>query len=391
MARNRVNIVSCQNTYSLILMINFIFFIQQGVSLTSFAFMYEGDVFNELLIEKLNIKSFETFLNSDDSRRYMAFVLKKRRRAADLENKIRVYNERICSSDDMRIFLKKDSSKDDFLIPVYLNNRNPFHKNAIFEAIQSAKDRRDPTYVFKFFHDEDDSMDSPVVSPSTADEPLNFSEEPESVSLDPPVGPAQPSSVVAAPSHVDNVVDYARLQALEQKLADLEETNRVLVSKESVYQIAFSSIEARLKAKDDTHAELMKIQEEKYLSIIKEKDETYLAIIKEKDETRLAIIKEKDETHLAIIKDKDSNHAEAMKAQVEISRLKEEKYLETIRVNADSYFQVVFEKDKNYNEMVDEKNRSFNEMLKVNYYSTRRQDEMIEYLKNVHKRPRPSS
>ena len=132
-----------------------------------------------------------------------------------------------------------------------------------------------------------------------------------------PADPAQLPLAVAVeyiPRNADNAAMYmevdrmdARIQALEKKLADLEETNGVLTSNEAVYQIAYNTIEARLKEKDEMHAELVKAKDEK--------------------------------------------HTELMKAQAEISKIKEEKYLDIIKGNTDCFMRLMAEKDEKYAHM----------------------------------------
>ena len=118
-----------------------------------------------------------------------------------------------------------------------------------------------------------------------------------------PADPAQLPLAVAVeyiPRNADNAAMYmevdrmdARIQALEKKLADLEETNGVLTSNEAVYQIAYNTIEARLKEKDEKHADLMKAQEE----ISKIKEDKYLEIIKGNTNCFMRLMAEKDEKY----------------------------------------------------------------------------------------------
>ena len=146
-------------------------------------------------------------------------------------------------------------------------------------------------------------------------------------------------AVEYVPRNADNAAMYmeldrveARFKALDGRLAELEETNRVLTSNEAVYQIAYAQVEARLREKDEKHAELIKCME--------------------------------------------ARHAEALKAQEEIARLKEASYLATIKENADRFMQLTKEKDDKYNDM-------FN----ANYDLARAKDEIIETL-HIAKRSR---
>ena len=104
----------------------------------------------------------------------------------------------------------------------------------------------------------------------------------------------------------------------------------------AVYQIACNAIEARMKDKDEMHAEIMKVKHEMYAEIIKTKDE---------------------------------KHSELMKAQEEISKLKEEKYLEIIQSSTDCFKRLMDEKDEKYTHVY----------------------EMVGHLENAYKRPRSSS
>ena len=115
----------------------------------------------------------------------------------------------------------------------------------------------------------------------------------------------------------------------------------------AVYQIACNAIEARMKDKDEMHAEIMKVKHEMYAEIIKTKDEMCAEIVKAKDE----------------------KHSELMKAQEEISKLKEEKYLEIIQSSTDCFKRLMDEKDEKYTHVY----------------------EMVGHLENAYKRPRSSS
>ena len=118
-----------------------------------------------------------------------------------------------------------------------------------------------------------------------------------------PADPAQLPFAVAveySPRNANNAAMYmevdrmdARILAIEKKLADLEETNSVLTSNEAVYQIAYNTIEARLKEKDEKHADLMKAQEE----ISKIKEDKYLEIIKGNTNCFMRLMAEKDEKY----------------------------------------------------------------------------------------------
>ena len=175
--------------------------------------------------------------------------------------------------------------------------------------------------------------------------------EPASVSVS-PAAASMPASTAALPMavaveyiprNVDNAVMYmeldrveARFKALDGRIAELEETNRVLTSNEAVYQIAYAQVEARLKEKDEMHAELFKSTQAH---------------------------------HAELIRITEAHHVELMKAQVEIGKLKEEKYLAIIKENADRFMQLTKEKDDKYNDM-------FN----ANYDLARAKDEIIENL-----------
>ena len=164
--------------------------------------------------------------------------------------------------------------------------------------------------------------------PAAAAEPVSAAAPPVAAPVPPvaqpapgpaprPADPAQLPLAVAVeyiPRNADNAAMYmevdrmdARIQSLEKKLADLEETNGVLTSNEAVYQIAYNTIEARLKEKDEMHAELVKAKDEK--------------------------------------------HTELMKAQAEISKIKEEKYLDIIKGNTDCFMRLMAEKDEKYAHM----------------------------------------
>ena len=100
------------------------------------------------------------------------------------------------------------------------------------------------------------------------------------------------------PRNADNAAMYmevdrmdARFKALEKRLVELEETNVILKSNEAVYQVAYGQVEARLKEKDEKHAELMRAQEE----ISRLKEEKYLAIIAENSGRFMELLQEKED------------------------------------------------------------------------------------------------
>lgn len=76
----------------------------------------------------------------------------------------------------------------------------------------------------------------------------------------------------------------ARFDRLEKRLADLEEANKVLTANEAVYQVTFKQYEARLREKDEKHAEIQKMTEGKYAALLKEKEENFALIMLEKDD-----------------------------------------------------------------------------------------------------------
>ena len=123
--------------------------------------------------------------------------------------------------------------------------------------------------------------------------------EPVPASAPPVAAPALPAALaepVPAPAPPAAQMD-ARILAIEKKLADLEETNSVLTSNEAVYQIAYNTIEARLREKDEKHAELMKEKDEKHVELMKMKDDTYLEIIKGTTDCFKRLMDEKDEKY----------------------------------------------------------------------------------------------
>lgn len=94
----------------------------------------------------------------------------------------------------------------------------------------------------------------------------------------------------------------ARFERLERRLAELEETNKVLTSNEAVYQVAYKQMEARLRENDEKHAEILRIQQEKHAQLIKAQEEHYSMIMLEKDDkyndmfnTNRDLIRAKDE------------------------------------------------------------------------------------------------
>ena len=241
--------------------------------MTAFAFVYKGKVFNEFLRYDLEIRRFETFLNPDDSLRYMAIFLKNRHRSSELEKRIKIYNENMLS-DAHRIFLAKFPSEDKLLIPLYQNKRNGMRENPIYEAMQAAKQSNNPTYeswdaadvcedldIPAFLSDEEEADDSqflapvvpvlaaPPVAPVLAAPPV------APVLAAPLVAPAPPvPPVLAAPVqiHEDDPLRI-RLQELNTKLEKLEQ------------RVADAS-------------RLTKIQEEVFMAILKDKDELILSL-----------------------------------------------------------------------------------------------------------------
>ena len=241
--------------------------------MTAFAFVYKGKVFDEFLRYDLEIRRFETFLNPDDSLRYMAIFLKNRHRSSELEKRIKIYNENMLS-DAHRIFLAKFPSEDKLLIPLYQNKRNGMRENPIYEAMQAAKQSNNPTYeswdaadvcedldIPAFLSDEEEADDSqflapvvpvlaaPPVAPVLAAPPV------APVLAAPLVAPAPPvPPVLAAPVqiHEDDPLRI-RLQELNTKLEKLEQ------------RVADAS-------------RLTKIQEEVFMAILKDKDELILSL-----------------------------------------------------------------------------------------------------------------
>lgn len=107
------------------------------------------------------------------------------------------------------------------------------------------------------------------------------------------------------PRNADNAAMYmevdrmdARFKALEKRLVELEETNVILKSNEAVYQVAYGQVEARLKEKDEKHAELMRAQEE----ISRLKEEKYLAIIAENSGRFMELLQEKENKFNEVVK-----------------------------------------------------------------------------------------
>ena len=92
------------------------------------------------------------------------------------------------------------------------------------------------------------------------------------------------------PRNADNAVMHmeierieARCTELDKRLAELQETNRLLTSNQAGYQAAYAQIEARLKERDEVHAQITKLKEEKYLAIISENAERFMILANEKD------------------------------------------------------------------------------------------------------------
>ena len=241
--------------------------------MTAFAFVYKGKVFNEFLRYDLEIRRFETFLNPDDSLRYMAIFLKNRHRSSELEKRIKIYNENMLS-DAHRIFLAKFPSEDKLLIPLYQNKRNGMRENPIYEAMQAAKQSNNPTYeswdaadvcedldIPAFLSDEEEADDSQFLAPivpvlAAPPVALVLAAPPVAPFLAAPlVAPAPPvPPVLAAPVqiHEDDPLRI-RLQELNTKLEKLEQ------------RVADAS-------------RLTKIQEEVFMAILKDKDELILSL-----------------------------------------------------------------------------------------------------------------
>ena len=241
--------------------------------MTAFAFVYKGKVFNEFLRYDLEIRRFETFLNPDDSLRYMAIFLKNRHRSSELEKRIKIYNENMLS-DAHRIFLAKFPSEDKLLIPLYQNKRNGMRENPIYEAMQAAKQSNNPTYeswdaadvcedldIPAFLSDEEEADDSQFLAPivpvlAAPPVALVLAAPPVAPVLAAPlVAPAPPvPPVLAAPVqiHEDDPLRI-RLQELNTKLEKLEQ------------RVADAS-------------RLTKIQEEVFMAILKDKDELILSL-----------------------------------------------------------------------------------------------------------------
>ena len=241
--------------------------------MTAFAFVYKGKVFNEFLRYDLEIRRFETFLNPDDSLRYMAIFLKNRHRSSELEKRIKIYNENMLT-DAHRIFLAKFPSEDKLLIPLYQNKRNGMRENPIYEAMQAAKQSNNPTYeswdaadvcedldIPAFLSDEEEADDSQFLAPivpvlAAPPVALVLAAPPVAPVLAAPlVAPAPPvPPVLAAPVqiHEDDPLRI-RLQELNTKLEKLEQ------------RVADAS-------------RLTKIQEEVFMAILKDKDELILSL-----------------------------------------------------------------------------------------------------------------
>ena len=259
--------------------------------MTAFAFVYKGKVFNEFLRYDLEIRRFETFLNPDDSLRYMAIFLKNRHRSSELEKRIKIYNENMLS-DAHRIFLAKFPSEDKLLIPLYQNKRNGMRENPIYEAMQAAKQSNNPTYeswdaadvcedldIPAFLSDEEEADDSQFLAPVV---PVLAAPPVAPVLAAPPVVPvlaAPPVALVLAAPPVAPVL-AAPLVAPAPPVPPVLAAP-VQIHEDDPLRIRLQELNTKLEKLEQRVADasrLTKIQEEVFMAILKDKDELILSL-----------------------------------------------------------------------------------------------------------------